>query len=66
MYSGVVVVDGNRIRFSLDEWKTLLALKALRGQLRQIMTQAFRSPGRALSTQQRAWLDVWQKMFSDS
>lgn len=66
MYSGVLVVDGNRIRFALDEWKTFLALKALRVQIRQIMTQAFRSPGCALSAQQQAWLDVWQKIFSDS
>lgn len=66
MYSGVIVVDGNRIRFALDEWKTFLALKTLRLQIRQIMTQAFRSPGRGLSAQQQAWLDVWQKIFSDS
>lgn len=65
MYAGVIVVDGNRIRFALDEWKTLLALKALRSQIRQIMTQAFRSPGRGLSGQQQAWLDVWQRIFSD-
>lgn len=65
MYSGVIVVDGNRIRFALDEWKTLLALKALRSQIRQIMTQAFRSPGRGLSGQQQAWLDVWQRIFAD-
>ena len=66
MYSGVIVVDGNRVRFALDEWKTLLALKTLRLQIRQIMTQAFRSPGRRLSAQQQAWLDVWQKIFSES
>ena len=66
MYSGVIVLDGNRIRFALDEWKTFLALRALRVQIRQIMTQAFRSPGRGLSAQQQGWLDVWQKIFSDS
>lgn len=66
MYAGVIVLDGNRIRFAVDEWKTFLALRALRTHLRQIMTQAFRSPGRGLSTQQQAWLDVWQKIFADS
>ena len=66
MYSGVIVLDGNRIRFALDEWKTFLAIKTLRVQIRQIMTQAFRSPGRGLSAQQQAWLDVWQKIFSDA
>ena len=66
MYSGVIVLDGNRIRFALDEWKAFLAIKTLRVQIRQIMTQAFRSPGRGLSVQQQAWLDVWQKIFSDA
>ena len=66
MYSGVIVVDGNRIRFAMDEWKTFLALRALRVQIRQIMTQAFRNPSRELSARQQAWLDVWQKIFSDS
>lgn len=64
MYSGCLVVDGNRIRFALDEWKTFLTLKTLRVQIRRIMAQAFRSPGRGLSAQQQAWLDVWQQIFS--
>lgn len=66
MYAGVIVLDGNRIRFAVDEWKTFLALRALRVQMRQVMAQAFRNPGRGLSARQRAWLDVWQRIFKDS
>ncbi|KAL8690220.1 MAG: hypothetical protein Q9218_004283 [Villophora microphyllina] len=64
MYSGVIVVDGNRIRFSIDDWKVMLAIKTLRYNLRQIMAQSFRDPGRQLSVQQQAWLDIWERMFA--
>lgn len=66
MYAGVVVLDGNRIRFAVDEWKTMVALRALRMNIRQIMTQAFRNPGRGLSVQQRGWMDVWRRIFAES
>ncbi|MCJ1434770.1 hypothetical protein MMC27_004140 [Xylographa pallens] len=64
MYSGVIVIDGNRLRFSLDSWKVMLALKTLRTRLREIMTQAFRSPGRPLSREQQLWFDIWQRIFT--
>ncbi|MCJ1466553.1 hypothetical protein MMC07_005173 [Pseudocyphellaria aurata] len=64
MYAGVIIIDGNRIRFSVDSWRAMLAIKSLRAHLRQIMTQSFRRPGRELSSDQRAWLDIWGKLFS--
>ena len=64
MYSGVIVIDGNRIRFSVDDWKKLLAIKTLRTQIRQIMSQSFKNPGRALSQQQQWWLNIWQRIFT--
>jgi ATP-dependent RNA helicase DHX29 len=63
MYSGVIVIDGNRIRFRVDDWKTMLAIKALRTNIRLIMSQSFRNPGRQLSQQQQAWYDIWQEIF---
>lgn len=64
MYSGVIIIDGNRVRFRVDDWKTLLAIKTLRNRLRQIMLQSFRSPGRELLPEQQAWLEVFGKIFS--
>ena len=63
MYSGVIVIDGNRLRFSVRDWKVMLVMKALRLRLREIMTQAFRNPGRALSPQQEFWMGIWQRIF---
>ncbi len=64
MYSGVIVIDGNRIRFSLDDWRTILVIRALRTQIRQVMAQSFRNPGRPVSRQQQEWLSIWGKIFT--
>ena len=62
--SGVIVIDGHRVRFCVEDWKSMLALKYLRLHVRQIMAQAFRSPGLELTPQQEAWFDIWQRVFS--
>lgn len=64
MFAGVMIIDGNRVRFSVDDWKVLLAIKTVRTQVRQIMAQSFRHPGRSLSPDQQAWLDIWQRIMS--
>ncbi|KAL8938001.1 MAG: hypothetical protein Q9216_004129 [Gyalolechia sp. 2 TL-2023] len=64
MYSGVIVIDGNRIRLSVEDWKVMLAIKTLRQKLRQITGQLYRDPGYSLSSQQQKWLDIWQRIFA--
>ncbi|KUJ11967.1 P-loop containing nucleoside triphosphate hydrolase protein [Mollisia scopiformis] len=64
MYSGVFIIDGNRARFAVSDWKTMLVIKTLRSRLRDIMTRSFKTPGKALTSQQQKWMDVWQKIFS--
>ncbi|KAL8699627.1 MAG: hypothetical protein Q9224_001329, partial [Gallowayella concinna] len=63
MYSGIIVIDGNRIRFSVDDWKVMLAIKTLRYKLRQITAQSFRDPGHQLSAHQQVWFDIWEKIY---
>ena len=64
MYSGVIVIDGNRLRFSVSDWKAMLALKMLRLRLREVMHQSFRNPGQRLNAQQQVWLDILHKILS--
>ncbi|KAI1432709.1 helicase associated domain-containing protein [Xylaria sp. CBS 124048] len=64
MYAGVIILDGNRARFGVTDWKTMLVIKTLRARLREILTKSFKTPGKSLTTQQERWLDVWQKIFS--
>ncbi|KAI2640033.1 helicase associated domain-containing protein [Xylaria nigripes] len=64
MYAGVIILDGNRARFSVPDWKTMLVIKTLRARLRDILTRSFKMPGKLFTPQQEKWLDVWHKIFS--
>jgi ATP-dependent RNA helicase DHX29 len=64
MYAGVFILDGNRARFAVSDWKTMLVIKTLRSKLRDIMTKSFKSPGKPLTGQQLKWMEVWQKIYT--
>lgn len=64
MYAGVLILDGNRSRFAVSDWKTVLVIKTLRSRLRDILAKTFRNPGKQLSAQQEAWMNIWEKIFS--
>lgn len=64
MFSGVLVLDGNRARFAVPDWKTMLVLKVLRTRLRELLTRSFKQPGKLPTPQQERWLEVWQRIFS--
>ena len=64
MYSGVIVIDGNRVRFAVDTWKQMIAIKTLRKQIRNVMTQAFKHPGQQLAETQKGWLDILVRVFT--
>lgn len=64
MFSGVIILDGNRGRFSVPDWKTMLVLKVLRTRLRELLTRSFKQPGKMFTAQQEKWFDVWQRLFT--
>ena len=64
MYAGVIVIDGNRIRFSVKDWKTMLVMKTIRAELRSIIDQQVRYPGKPLSERQQTWMDIWCRLFT--
>lgn len=64
MFSGVIILDGNRGRFALPDWKTMLVMKVLRTRLRELLTRSFKQPGKLPTAQQEKWLEVWQRLFS--
>lgn len=64
MFSGVIVLDGNRARFALPDWKTMLVLKVIRTRLKEVLTRSFKQPGKLPTPQQERWLEMWQKLFS--
>lgn len=64
MYAGVIVLDSNRARFSVPDWKSMLVIKVLRTRLRELLNRSFKTPGKLLTAQHEKWLDVWQMIFS--
>lgn len=63
MYAGVIVVDGNRLRFKVRDWKTMIALKTLRARLREAMGRSFKHPGREIGAKQKRWMELVVKIF---
>ncbi|KAI9676489.1 MAG: hypothetical protein M1817_000647 [Caeruleum heppii] len=63
MYAGVLIIDGNRLRFSASSWKQLLALKTLRARLREIRNRRFKNPGTPLPGHLMRWMEVWRRIF---
>ncbi|CAI7661749.1 unnamed protein product [Penicillium pancosmium] len=66
MYSGVISIDANRVRFSVRDWKSMLALKILNNRLRDLLASTFRNPHRPLSYKQQQWLEIWQLVFAQA
>ena len=64
MYSGVIILDGNRVRLSVPDWKTMLVVKTLRSRLWDLLNRAFKNPGKPLTAQGERWLDAWQRLYS--
>lgn len=63
MFAGVVVVDGNRLRYSVKEWKMLLAVKTLRQKLKDIVTSKLRSPSKPIGKRLERWMEVLYNIF---
>lgn len=66
MYPGVISIDANRIRFSVRDWKSMLALKILSARIRDILAGTFRNPQKVLSCRQQQWVEIWQQIFSQA
>ncbi|KAJ5151042.1 uncharacterized protein N7482_010294 [Penicillium canariense] len=64
LYSGVITIDANRIRFATHTWKSMLALKTLNSRLRDLLASIFRNPHKPLSYKQQQWLEIWQQIFT--
>jgi ATP-dependent RNA helicase DHX29 len=59
IYAGVISIDNNRIRFSVKDWKTLIALKTLRTKMKGILNNFYRNASRNISEADEKWLGMW-------
>jgi len=64
MYAGVIVVDGNRLRIKVKDWKTMAVLKVLRARFREVLSRLLKFPGRELGGRLSKWMDVFEAVFA--
>lgn len=63
LWSGVIIIDGNRLRFKVLSWRTMIVLKILRIRIRDVLARTLRNPGRVLGERQREWLALLEGVF---
>ena len=64
MYAGVISLDGGRVRFSVRDWKTMIALKALRSGIQEALSHSYGNVGVSVSPIDTKWLDIWQRIVT--
>lgn len=63
MWSGVIVVDGNRLRLKVLSWRAMIVLKLLRTKVREVLAKIMKSPNRALGERQKEWMGIFASLF---
>lgn len=64
MYAGVIVIDGNRLRIKVSNWKTMAVLKVLRARFREVLGRMLKYPGRELGSNLGKWMGVFEVIFA--
>jgi ATP-dependent RNA helicase DHX29 len=64
MYAGVIIVDGNRLRIKVKDWKTMAVLKVLRARFKEVLGRLLKFPGRELGGRLAKWMDVFEAVFA--
>ncbi|KAK6005188.1 hypothetical protein QM012_007967 [Aureobasidium pullulans] len=66
LYAGVVTIDGNRLRFKVNSWRTCYAVKMLRTKIKEFLAREFKQPGRAVvAEKQKAWMKLFGQVFEN-
>jgi ATP-dependent RNA helicase DHX29 len=60
--SGVVSVDGSRMRFWIEGWKLATAVKYLRERLQECVERKWRRPELPLPRRLARWWEIWEEV----
>ncbi|KAF2101998.1 ATP dependent RNA helicase-like protein [Rhizodiscina lignyota] len=63
LHAGVIIVDGNRLKFTVNDWKTMMAVKFLRTRLKEIVAARLKAPSKPLGRRLERWMEVIQTIF---
>ncbi|KAI9704578.1 MAG: hypothetical protein M1820_005491 [Bogoriella megaspora] len=64
LYAGVVVIDGQRMRFKVDSWKVLVILKKMRERMKDIVERRLKKPGVRLPERLEKWAVLWRRVMA--
>ena len=64
LFSGVISIDGGRIRLAVGNWKQALAIKRMREALSTVIDRCHRRPGEPLPEADQQWLDLFVGMMA--
>jgi ATP-dependent RNA helicase DHX29 len=62
MHAGVIAIDSNRLRFAVKDWKTMLALKTLRGKLEELVDWAVENPKMAIPAELQWYKEAFERI----
>ncbi|KAF2671034.1 ATP-dependent RNA helicase A [Microthyrium microscopicum] len=62
LHAGVITIDSNRLRFAVKDWKTVVALKMLRGKLEELMNWSIEHPGAKVSEELVWWRGAFERL----
>jgi len=63
--ANVVSVDGARLRFVVEGWKTAVALKYLRLRLREVVEKRWKKADWVMTKGLRRWWDIWEGIVNE-
>ncbi|KAK3674438.1 hypothetical protein LTR78_005524 [Recurvomyces mirabilis] len=63
MYAGVIVLDGNRLRYKVRDWRTMIVLKILRQKSKEVLARLFKHPGKDITGRSRPWMDILKRIL---
>jgi ATP-dependent RNA helicase DHX29 len=63
LHAGVIGLPGNGLKFAVRDLRAVVALKALRRRVKEIVNLAWKTPGRALSGRESEWLALFFRIF---
>ncbi|KAF2402338.1 ATP-dependent RNA helicase A [Trichodelitschia bisporula] len=66
VYAGLVVIDGNRMRWKIDGWKGTIALKVFRKKMEEIVEKKLKAPTKDLSPGLKRWMAMFEQVCANA
>jgi ATP-dependent RNA helicase DHX29 len=65
LHAGVIGLPGNALKFAVRDLRAVVALKALRRRVKEIVNLGWKNSGRTLSGRESEWLGLFFRVFEE-